>query len=192
MRKIFIPCACLLLVLLSHYSKKTITASESNKIEESKKEDIIRIEPESKTIKVNPWKNDSTILTLKYKTSGMKYKHEFYSASYPESNLLLNEVLYFYEDENGEHYLGKVCKTGVYDSKDNPLFLTRDVYCLREDAYVSDILLKYPSHVDYLWFDCDKDNDKDNIQKLHVTFEPVINLDFDLENMTIKKLIPNI
>ena len=92
MKKNIFTYICFILLLCS-CSKKSSSIGEN--IEALKEKEIIRKPPESKIIQVNPWKNDSTILTLKYKTSGMKYKHEFYSASYPESNLLLNEVLTF-------------------------------------------------------------------------------------------------
>ena len=186
MKKVF--CIYVLFVLLfSCCAKKSTTASDSNETEEAKKEEIIRTEPETKTIKVNPYKTvPDFFITLKYKTSGILT----YNKLYDKYESLLEEILYFYEDESGMYYLGKVDRTGVYDKDGNSLFLTAKSYV--KDGYPSDIILEYPAHIEYFWFEYDEKYIYKYPGEIHVTFEPVINISFDLENMTLKKLIPNI
>ena len=186
MKKIIVSCICFLILFCSCSKKSIVTGNNDTKTEESKKEDIIRIEPESKIIQVNPWKNDLLTLTLKYKTSGIFHYNNFDD----KYEALLEEVLYYYEDGNEEHYLGKVDRTGVYDREGKCLFLTSESYV--KEGYVHDIILEAPSHIEYFWFEYDEKYVSKYPGEIHVTFEPVVLLSFDLENMTIKKFIPNI
>ena len=57
-------------------------------------------------------------LLLKYRGSGLTY-FDYTDKEYKE---LLNVIKLFYTDKDGEHYLGEITRTGVYEAKNMKLF----------------------------------------------------------------------
>lgn len=99
----------------------------------------VQVEWHVKEIRVKP---TGVKLLLKYRGSGLTY-FDYTDKEYKE---LLNVIKLFYTDKDGEHYLGEITRTGVYDAKGNA------VYVLPENlkgSYISSRNLSFPTSTNY-------------------------------------------